>query len=104
MSILELLDTFSFSEILSYTDSRTESLLAHTNKYFERFYVPCHLSKLDKYTLIDITSYLDDNDSRHAMRITNTRFKYLIHVLFFHALNYNLLKIMEGMRGLRYAN
>lgn len=104
MSILELLDTFSFDEILSYTDSRTESLIARTNTYFEKFYVPCHLSKLDKYTLVDITSYLDDTDSRHALRITNTRFKYLTHMLFFYGYNYNLLRMMEGMSGLRYSN
>jgi hypothetical protein len=74
MSILELLDKFSFNEILSYTDSRTESLIARTNKYFERFYFPCHLSKLDKYSLDDILSYTN-NTSRRALRTINSRFK-----------------------------
>lgn len=104
MSILELLDTYSIDEILSYTDSKTESLIARTNKYFQKFYVSCHLSVLDKYVLIDITSYLDDNESRHAMRITNTRFKYLTHLpIFVYGFNYNILKIMRGMNGLRFA-
>lgn len=104
MSITELLDTFSIDEILSYTDSRTESLIARTNKYFQKFYVSCHLSVLDKYVLTDITSYLDDDNTRHAMRITNTRFKYLTHIpISIYGFNCNLLRIMNGMHGLRYA-
>lgn len=103
MSIIELLDTYSIDEILSYTDSRTESLIARTNKYFQKFYAPCYLSLLDKYVIADIISYLDDNESRHAMRITNSRFNYLKQLLFLYRRNYNLLKIAEGMGGLRYA-
>lgn len=73
-SFVDVCDQYVINDILSYTDCRTISLLAHTNKHFDRFYVPCKLSLLDKYSLDEILSYIN-NASRRALRTINTRFK-----------------------------
>jgi hypothetical protein len=80
ISIVDVCDEYVVNDVLSYTDCRTISLLSHTNKHFEIFYVPCKLSLLDKYSLDEILSYTN-NKSRSALRTINTRFKDLHDLL-----------------------